>query len=316
MELFHLDTLYDENINYQSNCDLKFNQSGNLETDLSSISKGVIGIILNKDNIGNEVDIDTFFPYFSLLFKGRKEIHAYNTKIMLNENVFFLVNQNVHYKYQITTPFSELMLFFSEDFINSILEKIKDTNPCEIFPKKYLNMNKKDYYYAQLDREVRETAVELIDLYQAEDKTNDFLIRITQEKLFFYLYKKGILNQVLDLSDFLDNDILQQGIKYLNQHFQEDISIEKMCSEIGISFNKFNELFKENMKIKPGHYLIELRMNQARKLLSKSDISVSEVAYQVGYNSLSSFIKRFKAYFKITPKQFQLKNRKQLEQYC
>ncbi|MTI60344.1 MAG: helix-turn-helix transcriptional regulator [Firmicutes bacterium] len=316
MELFHLNTLYNEKVNYKSNCDLKLNQSGNLETDVSFTSKGVIGIVLSKDNIGNEVSVDTFFPSFSLLFEGKKEIYAHNHKIMLNENVFFLVNQNVHYKYQITAPFSELMLFFSEDFINNVIERIRETNLCEIFPKNLINEPREDFYYAELDEEIGRTVAELIDLYQTNDRTNDFLIRINQEKLFFYLYKKGILNQVIDLTNFIENDILQKGIKYLNQHFQEDISIEKMCFEIGISFNKFNELFKENMKIKPGHYLIELRMNQARKLLSKSDISVSEVAYQVGYNSLSSFIKRFKAYFKITPKQFQLKNRKRLEQYC
>lgn len=316
MELFHLDTLYAEKLNYKSNCNLKFNQSGNLETDFSFTSKGVIGIILNKDNIGNEVDINTFFPYFSLLFKGKKKIQAYNHKIMLNENVFFLVNKNVHYKYQITAPFSELMLFFSENFINSVLKRIRETNSCEIFPKNLVNITREDFYYAELDEEIGRTVVELIDLYQTNDQTNDFLIRINQEKLFFYLYKKGILNQVIDLTDFIENDILQKGIRYLNQHFQEDISIEKMCSEIGISFNKFNDLFKENMKIKPGHYLIELRMNQARKLLSQSDISVSEVAYQVGYNSLSSFIKRFKAYFNITPKQFQLKNKEKFKQYC
>ena len=80
------------------------------------------------------------------------------------------------------------------------------------------------------------------------------------------------------------------------------------CRKIGMSLSNFQRLFKLEMEMSPKHYFLNLRLEKARQLLVSSDWKIPEIARQTGFADRYHFSKAFKAYFKMSPVQFRIRN--------
>ena len=97
---------------------------------------------------------------------------------------------------------------------------------------------------------------------------------------------------------------IQLVVDYLNMHPTEECSVRKMSGMAGLSESRFRTLFRQQVGKKPSEYLNEIRvMAAARRLLVSGD-NVSDIAYGLGYNDVNYFIRIFKKYFCMTPKQY------------
>lgn len=97
---------------------------------------------------------------------------------------------------------------------------------------------------------------------------------------------------------------LRQVTEYLHAHLGEDISLETLATLAGMSVYHFARQFKQTTGESPYQYLIRLRVEKARQLLRETTRSVTEVAFLVGYNSVSQFFEVFGRYTGTTPLQY------------
>lgn len=89
------------------------------------------------------------------------------------------------------------------------------------------------------------------------------------------------------------------------EYASPELSLEAVCSELGINRTKVNEILKAEIGMTFSGYLNKLRLTEAARLLSEHDqANVSEIAHQVGYNNPSYFNKLFKSEYGCTPKSF------------
>ena len=107
------------------------------------------------------------------------------------------------------------------------------------------------------------------------------------------------------------NKMLIQKVKaYVEEHYAEEITLDDMADMIGYSTYYFMKLIKEYLGMSFGDFLTSVRMNNAKKLLLSTNMSISEVGYSVGYNDANYFARVFKRQEKITPSEYkkQLQN--------
>lgn len=105
-------------------------------------------------------------------------------------------------------------------------------------------------------------------------------------------------------SDMKIDPRIQLVVDYLNSHSEERYTIKKMSDMAGLSESRFRTLFHQQVGKKPLEYLNEIRvMVAARKLMLTTD-NISDIAYSLGYNDVNYFIRVFKKYFCMTPKQY------------
>ena len=71
--------------------------------------------------------------------------------------------------------------------------------------------------------------------------------------------------------------------------------------------NHFSYIFKKTLGKSFTDYITLLKIQEAEKLLLSTEMSITDIAYQVGFSSASHFISRFREQKKITPKQFKEK---------
>jgi two-component system, response regulator YesN len=101
------------------------------------------------------------------------------------------------------------------------------------------------------------------------------------------------------------NELTYQAIKIIQQSFVEEITLEKTAEILSVSAPYLSKIFKEDTGTTFKEYVIELRMEQAKQLLKRSGQSIRETGERVGYNDTNYFIRAFKKYEGITPKDYQ-----------
>lgn len=101
-----------------------------------------------------------------------------------------------------------------------------------------------------------------------------------------------------------DVERVNNAKKIMDMDFREDIKLLHLARKVGLPHTKLNLYFRQIYGTTVFGYLRELRMNEARFLLSKGDANVTEAAYAVGYSSLSHFAKVFKKYCGQAPGDF------------
>ncbi len=95
---------------------------------------------------------------------------------------------------------------------------------------------------------------------------------------------------------------LNRGKEFIDSHLTEQINIEQIAREAGMSEFHFYRLFKQMKGISPYQYILHTRLEKSRDFLSRG-FSVSETAFYCGFSSIFSFSKSFKKMYGKAPSQ-------------
>jgi AraC-like DNA-binding protein len=98
---------------------------------------------------------------------------------------------------------------------------------------------------------------------------------------------------------------LQAALNYVTQHYHERISAQAVARACGLSRFEFSRRFRETFKMTFREYLLRARIHEARRLLIAGSISVTGVAYSVGFNDGSHFARQFKRFTGLLPSDYQ-----------
>lgn len=110
--------------------------------------------------------------------------------------------------------------------------------------------------------------------------------------LYYYFYQ------------YITSRSISSSIRYINEHYAEDISIKTLADLEHYNVNYYYEWFRSRTGTTPVEYIKKLRMEKAKELLENTDFSIQHIAGQVGYQSNSSFSRAFKEYSGLSPAQY------------
>ena len=103
-----------------------------------------------------------------------------------------------------------------------------------------------------------------------------------------------------------DNDILMKRImKVINDNLDNtDLKVEMLSMEIGLSRVQLHRRMKEMTGISTGEFIRNIRLKKAAELLSEKKVNVSQVAYMVGFGSLTHFSTAFRKFYGVSPTEY------------
>jgi AraC family transcriptional regulator len=159
--------------------------------------------------------------------------------------------------------------------------------------------------FAQQDLQLHQVAMLLFAESQSDGLMGRLYIESLTQVLVIHLlrhYAKSI-QIVTSENRNLTRAQLRQAIDYIHSHLDRDLSLAELASVINISPTYFANLFKQAMGISPHQYVIQQRVEQAKLMLSKTDLAIADIALQVGFSSQSHLTQQFKRFTGVTPKQ-------------
>lgn len=102
--------------------------------------------------------------------------------------------------------------------------------------------------------------------------------------------------------------LLKPVLEYMETNFASPLSLSELAGVIGMNPKYFCRFFKAITQQTPMNYVNYYRIEQAANMLSDTALSVTEVGLECGFNDICHFVKTFKKYKGVTPKQFQKKS--------
>lgn len=191
---------------------------------------------------------------------------------------------------------SELIcLYLEPTFMARIMAEVADFERIEILPQFKLN-----------DPLISQIGIAL----KAKLESRGVWDRIYAESMATAISAHLVQNystespKVRSYHDGLSQARLKQATEYINEHAAQNLSLTDIATIVQMSPYYFNRLFKQSTGLTPHQYLIKCRTEQAKRLLNTTNLSIANIAQQVGFVDQSHLARHFKRQVGIPASQF------------
>ena len=117
--------------------------------------------------------------------------------------------------------------------------------------------------------------------------------------------KSTKLVQSSKMSDYY----IKEAINYIEQNFQNNITIEDIAAVCGINRSYFGKIFRNSIGRSPQEFLMNYRMVKATELLKLTSLSIAEIGSAVGYENQLHFSRAFKTIYGVSPREWRNQHR-------
>jgi AraC-like DNA-binding protein/ligand-binding sensor protein len=121
---------------------------------------------------------------------------------------------------------------------------------------------------------------------------------------FFADQLSGLTNRIVLEEQNTEPPLVHKAREYINQHKMEPLSLAAVAKAAGASVFHFCKVFRKSTGLKFTDYVARVRLEDARTQLLNPNRRISEVAYDVGFQSLTQFNRMFKRVFGQSPTEF------------
>ena len=195
-----------------------------------------------------------------------------------------------------------------------------------LFPLKYISFRTDDMLdeklleplnsgHLMICPRVKDTAKELceqlIEIYEAKKDESESKIttqvrtKIILLQFILEMWKKGF---VIENDTSGRNTVEKEMVSYIQQNFTGKISLREFGEQFHLSEKYISRYFKEHFHITLSQYVTYLRLEHAKQLLQDTDIPVTDVAMQSGYQNVSYFIRSFQKAYAVSPLKYRKNN--------
>ncbi|WP_310601824.1 AraC family transcriptional regulator [Anaerosporobacter sp.] len=159
---------------------------------------------------------------------------------------------------------------------------------------------------SHIKREVSKICYDMIAEYQSGQPGTELMVKAYMIQLLIQVVRGLTIDvqktEVEQFENYNRSYVVKRIINYLNENYEQRISLEQIAHNMYLSPVYISKIFKEETGESPINYLIKIRLEKAKELLQVSNSgSIKNVAKQVGYEDVYHFSKLFKKYYGISP---------------
>ena len=157
----------------------------------------------------------------------------------------------------------------------------------------------------------KELCEQLIKIYEAKNDESESKITTqvrTKIILLQFILEMWMKGFVIENDTSGRNTVEKEMVSYIQQNFTGKISLREFGEQFHLSEKYISRYFKEHFHITLSQYVTYLRLEHAKQLLQDTDIPVTDVAMQSGYQNVSYFIRSFQKAYAVSPLKYRKNN--------
>jgi len=244
------------------------------------------------------------------MLRGKKVMHLFDEPgfdYLPGETV--VIPSNVEMKIDFpeaskTNPTQCLALAIDQSKIKDTLQFLNERYPKE-GNDQFWYLNYQNYYFYN-NIELAATINKLIKECTSTSITKDALADLTLQELLIRIIQTQT-TKALDDGLFIDpKNPIFSVVEFIRTNLKENISMKHLSEKACMSSASFYRFFKKELGMSPIEFVINEKLKCAKQLLKNPSIQINEVCYLSGFEDSNYFIRLFKKYEGITPKQYQL----------
>ena len=244
------------------------------------------------------------------MLRGKKIMHLFDDpEFVYLPGETVIVPSNVEMKIDFpeaskSNPTQCLALAIDQDKIAEILNFLNEQYPKE-GSNMYWQLNYQNYFFYN-NIEMAATINKLIKECMSTSITKDIFADLTLKELLIRIIQTQTVKSI-DEGKFLDaNNPIKEVTEYIKQNLKENINLKSLSEKACMSTTSFYRFFKRELGMSPIEYILNEKIKCAKNLLKNPTLQINEVCYLAGFEDANYFIRLFKKYEGITPKQYQL----------
>ena len=234
---------------------------------------------------------------FVYVTKGTLEIGVGQELYHMEEGDFAIVFPNVIHHYQVFSPGNNKAYYIlaSPAMCEPFQEELQKYCPQNPVISKGL---------------VQQDIVNGIKCLTKSEK-EQFIVQQAYVQIF--LAKSIPCMKMVEKSSVGSEDIIYQSVSYIAAHFREDISLEKMASDLGVSKYVLSRVFSGTFHRNFNQYLNETRLNYAGAMLEYTSRTVTDICMESGFESQRTFNRVFMQSYRMTPREYRNSRKQQYQ---
>ena len=237
-----------------------------------------------------------FHPEIEIVYvnKGKGKRHIGNHISYFNNSQLVLIGSNlphIGYMDRMTTNGSETLIQFKPDFLGEHFFKIPEMAAISnLFErgKKGIRFN------IDIKQRIGTKIEELVNVEGAERIVSflEILNDLATTDDYTLLNADGFAFEALPQ----DSNKIEKIYKYINHHYTDHISLDEVADLVSMTIPAFCRYFKKSTGKTFTKLVNEYRVVHATKLLTETDVSITDVCFECGFNNFSHFNKLFKEF--------------------
>ena len=213
------------------------------------------------------------------------------------------LNDKSHYQQETDLSASAIVLKFKEDMLGQTFLNLPGLQPVRHLIEE--RSKRGLLFFSGTLQKIAEEIQKMLSLPDFERiiKLLEILKLMSCSEDFQYLSSAGFTNT----NNLNDCDRIDRVHKYVMENFNQKITLQKAASLASLTPNAFCKYFKERTGKTFFEFINEIRIGYARKYLLNEEMSVSQIGFECGFNTVSNFYKMFNQIAHMPPKEYRKK---------
>ncbi|WP_066347192.1 AraC family transcriptional regulator [Aliarcobacter cryaerophilus] len=240
-------------------------------------------------------------PSLCIILQGKKELAFAKETYSYDKNNYLLLSTHLPIKVSIKDarfekPYVAFQIKFSIEEIYEVLKMIN------IDMKNKKSTSQKGLFIDSLDEKLSDSLYRFVKLLENSKQSIEFLSPMIKKEILYNLLSSNANEFLIQFA--LDGTTTNQIVKVINEiktNFKDKLNIKELSKKFNLGETTLYNHFKTITSLSPIQFQKQLRLEEAKRLLQNFNAEVSQVAFDVGYESASQFSREFKRYFGKTP---------------
>lgn len=259
----------------------------------------VSSLVVLKNDHPTVLEGVLYNPVICLILQGRKETYIGDRRLSFGAGESLIVSHDVPVMARVTEasadqPYIALVFSIDLQIVRSLYDEIEDTN---------IDDQVSSAFDAGLaDAELIGAFERLFDLVDRPQEAKVMTPLLVREIHFRILMAQhgGMLRQLLHRDSHASR--IAKAINRIKEAYATALSVADLAKIAGMSASSFHEHFKAVTSTTPLQYQKDIRLLQARRFVRDGDRSISQIAFEVGYESPTQFSREYARKFGLSPR--------------
>ncbi len=260
---------------------------------------GIEGLFALRSKAPTTLEATLYEPVICLILQGRKETWLGDRRVSFGAGESLIVSHHLPVVSRVVEassvkPYVALIMTVDMNIIRSLYDELSE---ADLNAAQALSLDA-----GETDQELIQAMGRLFRLAGRPTEVHVLAPLVRREIHFRLLMARhgAMLRQLLRHESVASR--IAKSINRIRQEFRTQISVPELARTAGMSPSTFHEHFKTFTATSPLQYQKNLRLIEARRLLSDSAHSVSGVAFDVGYESPTQFSREYSRRFGVSPR--------------
>ena len=245
-----------------------------------------------------------------IVAQGRKAVTVDGVTYEYDPFQYLVLNSHLHFQAEIleatpAKPFLSFVLQIDPSVVRQVTSDMLERRTTTFRPHAAENeAADPPAFVSALDQELTGAVLRFLRSIETGADRRVLAPMYLKEMVYRVLQREQYARLLAIAATEAANNPVSAVLEYMREHLAEPLSVADMAERVSLSPSAFAHLFREVTGRSPYQFLKEMRLDKARELLVEGQFAVARVSKEVGYGSVSHFIREFRARFGVTPRAY------------